>query len=254
MAENGANPPFFIVAQICAMIGSMTREQLLTHMGKEIPETHLTLLEDLGCKRIYGEQQRVYRVRCACGAVREWRASDIPKTCGGKNCPYLMAINKVNAIANGKKNGIRKRKDSILLKNAKQNFVLVKCTYSGYKVKAIKRGLEWNITPEDIEALWIKQGGRCLQTGVQLSCGNNKHNHTWSLDRIDNNKGYTPDNVQLVSKFYNMVKLSRTDDEMKLIAYLLYQNMSVDQIREYNKMNNENIMDTLKKCTKIDRR
>jgi hypothetical protein len=77
--------------------------------------------------------------------------------------------------------------------------------------------------------------------------------HTWSIDRIDNTKDYTKDNIQIVSKIYNMIKARNTDEEMKLFAYLLSQNISYEEQCKFNRMTQVEINEALKDCTHMNR-
>lgn len=235
----------------------MKHEQLMQYMGKKIPGTSLTLLEDLGIKEVYGSRRRVYRFLCDCGNTKEYCPTKNPKTCAAKNCPYFLKNaeeTRQNVVKHSNVSNRNRHNDSILLENREHGFVLIKGRYNKYMLEAKKRGLQWQLEPQDIESMWIQQEGKCKQTGLQLSCGTNNHNQTWSLDRIDNSKPYTKDNVQIVSKTYNMMKGSRTDNEMKLMAYLLYQNMSVQEVRIYNTMDKNTIERALQDCTKTNRK
>lgn len=76
--------------------------------------------------------------------------------------------------------------------------------------------IEFNITIEDAWNQFIKQDGKCALTGVELvlyikNC--NENLPTASLDRIDNNKGYTVDNIQWVHKEINMMKNTHTQEK-----------------------------------------
>lgn len=72
---------------------------------------------------------------------------------------------------------------------------------NSYKHGAKKRGLKWQITPEQLWDLWITQDGKCAYTGRKL-----KHGTDASIDRIDNKRGYLPDNVQWVHRDINRMK------------------------------------------------
>lgn len=82
------------------------------------------------------------------------------------------------------------------------------------------KDLELSITHLDIIDLYNKQKGKCALTGKILKHnaynvkGNNHIINNWniSVDRIDSNKGYTKDNVQLVGAIINRMKTDLTDD------------------------------------------
>lgn len=82
------------------------------------------------------------------------------------------------------------------------------------KRKAKERALSFELTSEQLWDLFNKQGGCCALSGVPLNLetkidqNNNidRTNHTASLDRIDNSKPYTIDNVQWIHKVLNHMR------------------------------------------------
>jgi hypothetical protein len=78
-----------------------------------------------------------------------------------------------------------------------------------------------NITEQDILDLYTKQNGKCALTGKQMTMDtymtkNNHHiinNYNVSVDRIDSDKGYEKDNIQLVCAIINRMKTDLTDQE-----------------------------------------
>ena len=59
--------------------------------------------------------------------------------------------------------------------------------------------------------LYVKQEGLCAMTGekltfIALSNSGNINYYNLSIDRIDSNKGYTTDNIQLVGAIINIMK------------------------------------------------
>ena len=77
------------------------------------------------------------------------------------------------------------------------------------------RNLEWLITVDDLVALWEKQEGRCAISGVFLThhkdgLGHKEYNV--SIDRIQNARGYTPQNTQLVCFRANRLKGELPED------------------------------------------
>ena len=76
------------------------------------------------------------------------------------------------------------------------------------RIRAKKRGLDHTINIEDIRIPSI-----CPVLGIQLNQGGNTDNSP-SLDRIDSSKGYTPDNVWVISIRANRIKNDATPDEL----------------------------------------
>lgn len=65
---------------------------------------------------------------------------------------------------------------------------------------AISRGYSWELTPEVINEMYDEQDGLCALSGLSIGWSKIGWDHTASIDRIDNNIGYTLDNIQLVHK------------------------------------------------------
>lgn len=83
-----------------------------------------------------------------------------------------------------------------------------------FKRGAVSRGLTWRITINTIIKLWEDQSGQCAFTGKDLV----KYPRTWSIDRKDNKKGYTPTNVHLVHKKINVMRGPLHLDEFILLC------------------------------------
>lgn len=64
--------------------------------------------------------------------------------------------------------------------------------------------------------MYEKQRGCCAVTKQPLTHvrGKGKVNTNLSIDRIDSAKGYTKDNVQLVCRIVNVMKLDMSEEEL----------------------------------------
>jgi hypothetical protein len=109
--------------------------------------------------------------------------------------------------------------------------------------KLRKNGIEVKINAEDIYNLWVKQDKKCSLSGIPIDFINtNKGNLrqgskydlicTASLDRIDSNKGYIKDNIQLVHKDVNMIKKEYDQEYFLTLCRLITENI-VDSINSY---------------------
>ena len=88
-----------------------------------------------------------------------------------------------------------------------------KTKWSRLKSSAERRGIQFSITEEDIE-----MPVRCPYIGIDLDYTNDEiANNSPSVDRINNNLGYVPGNVQTISSLANRMKGHATVDE--LIAF-----------------------------------
>lgn len=95
-----------------------------------------------------------------------------------------------------------------------------KYTLSSIKYRARKRNMEFDLTlddlvfPEYCPVLGLKlQIGTGIRGLGNYSCP--------SVDRIDNNKGYTKDNIRIISNRANILKKDGTLEEfLAIVAYL----------------------------------
>lgn len=82
------------------------------------------------------------------------------------------------------------------------------------KQRAKRKGIEFNLTKEDIEGVT-----HCPVFGMEL-----KRNEkialkdSISIDRKDSTKGYTKDNIQIMSNLANTMKSSATKEELIMFA------------------------------------
>ncbi len=96
------------------------------------------------------------------------------------------------------------------------------------KHNTIKRAkdLDIQITIQDIIDLYNKQNGKCALTGIKMThigytTQNDQHTinkYNISIDRINSNKGYIVDNIQLVCAAINRLKSDMDNTEFALMA------------------------------------
>lgn len=82
------------------------------------------------------------------------------------------------------------------------------------------------ITIDDILQILEKQKYKCVYTGVKLSWEYNNP-YKASIDRIDSSKGYTSDNIQIVSFIVNQAKSNLDDKTFIKIVKQIYNNKCV---------------------------
>lgn len=107
-----------------------------------------------------------------------------------------------------------------------------------------KSNREVEIDAKDVYDLWIKQNKKCALSGLPIDFINTNKGTpdkpwskydlicTASLDRIDSNKGYTPDNIQLLHKDVNMIKKEYDQNYFLTLCRLITENI-VDSINSY---------------------
>lgn len=87
--------------------------------------------------------------------------------------------------------------------------------FNRVKQNALDRNLEFTLTKELLNNLWLQQNKKCRFTGIELKISQINKNFsietTASVDRIDSAKGYTIDNVQFIHKQINFMKQQLSD-------------------------------------------
>lgn len=84
---------------------------------------------------------------------------------------------------------------------------------SNIKRRAKRKGIECNITLDDLEKQWVKQEGKCSLSGIKLDptsdiTDKETSDNLGSADRIDSNEGYSTDNIEWVHKRINQMKMN----------------------------------------------
>lgn len=90
------------------------------------------------------------------------------------------------------------------------------------KKGADARELSFTLTEEDVDKLL--RGGTCAKTGIAFEA---LGDFAASIDRVDNTKGYTIDNVQAVCWIYNRAKGTSTDAAVLRMAEALVAGTTV---------------------------
>ena len=75
----------------------------------------------------------------------------------------------------------------------------------GLRDRALVKGLEITITVADLIYCFEKTKGICPITLVPFTFAEN-HSTDWSIDRVDNTRGYCPDNIVIISVVANQAK------------------------------------------------
>jgi len=97
----------------------------------------------------------------------------------------------------------------------------LKALLNASKQRASIKNIEHSITVEDLKDIYPKDGC-CPVFGFKLEFGNaGFRDHSPSIDKIDPSKGYTKDNIQILSWRANRLKADSTVEELEmLLAYL----------------------------------
>jgi hypothetical protein len=94
------------------------------------------------------------------------------------------------------------------------------------KNKRVKYNIALNFDVEYLLELWNKQSGKCAISNIEMTFvlyeGHIKTNA--SIDRINSNKGYSKDNIQLVCSIINKMKLDMTKEELMFYCKEILRN------------------------------
>lgn len=100
---------------------------------------------------------------------------------------------------------------------------------TGARNRSRKRGLPCEVTTEFLMELYTKQEGKCARTNQVLELSNPSAYkrvapNTISIDRKDSRLGYTKDNVELVTHFFNSAKNDNTYEDLYELCKLYVRN------------------------------
>ena len=151
----------------------------------------------------------------------------------------------------GKAKPLRQRKGTICKKCTHDRWVstregALRCRYSMKKCHARQKGLQFSLTLEYFKNLYEQQGGRDGYTDEQMTFafGHGRSRTTVSLDRIDNEGGYTPDNVKFCCLGANAKKRNKPVDQFMVQLELDFSNgvSDVSQPKAKEESNPENTL------------
>lgn len=179
----------------CGCIGRKTAKhyRLLEMIKSREKIGKLTVLKHLG-KRELGREY--WRLRCECGNTIEVPTSELLRM-GSKKGFTSCGCGKVKC---GNRHGSWAGYEDITGRH-----------WSSILCGARSRGFEIKITIKDVWNLYIKQRKKCALSGRDIVFSKGQQ-CTASLDRIDSLKGYTLENIQLLHKHINKMKLNFDQD------------------------------------------
>lgn len=101
-----------------------------------------------------------------------------------------------------------------------------KLIYNRLKSSAKKRNIEFNLTLTDLNNLTWPISCPILNIPLKNNKGSPKDN-SYSIDRIDSSKGYSIDNIIVISYKANKLKSNATKEELEQIS-TFYKNLTTD--------------------------
>lgn len=110
----------------------------------------------------------------------------------------------------------------------------IRCKHlcNSLKTRALKKGFDFDLTWQTLYVMIECQYMKCSVTGIDLDiAASDKYSRNPlapSIDRKNNDKGYTIDNVQVVCAWYNLMKNEWSDEDMRSFVYVAYHTMFGD--------------------------
>jgi hypothetical protein len=96
--------------------------------------------------------------------------------------------------------------------------------FDSKKRKALEKGREFEFDIKYIWSIYVKQDRKCALSGLPLDFNTDTENGMVSIDRINNDKGYTKRNIQLLHKDINFAKWTFSQKDFIKICILVAQN------------------------------
>lgn len=151
------------------------------------------------CFRLRIAAAKVKPPSCKCGEVDPKKFyKRTPYTC--KACARLVSIRYNDEIEADRERRLAKNAYNLAYQKAN----LFRYRHNAAARRAAHRGMDCDITVDFLKALYAKQDGKCFYSGISFDV--DSRSYTWSIDRTDSSKGYTQDNVVLVTHIVNCMK------------------------------------------------
>jgi ribosomal protein S14 len=101
--------------------------------------------------------------------------------------------------------------------------------FNQFKSGAELRGLNWDLTLDDVADLLQEQDYKCALTGWSIEFPESGHPQAApaSLDRIDSKKAYTKENTQLLTRQVNMMKQQYSQEDFIKVCHAVAANHKV---------------------------
>lgn len=150
----------------------------------------------------YGKKKSIYfTCKCECGTLKEFRKDCIV----GAGAETVSCGCRINELYQERRKMGQKSRD--------EGKDIVSAIWSRAKYRAKERGIEFTITKEDIVI-----PDKCPLLGIDIIPKAKDRTRSPSLDRIDSTKGYTPDNIWVVSSRANTLKNDASIQELELLV------------------------------------
>lgn len=155
-------------------------------------------------------------MRICCSCKKEFPLDEFPKASNKSGHRYRCVICSRQRKKENKTNNIRNYFYDVL-KTSKQ-------------MAKKRKIIDYELDIDFLVDLFEKQNGKCAISGLEMThiAGKGCVPTNISIDRIDNDLGYTKQNVQLTCRFINQAKMGMTMVEFKSILLKAFTNMFKD--------------------------
>lgn len=110
----------------------------------------------------------------------------------------------------------RQKRNNKSLPDDKKLAKCLRCRWLGARDRSKRDGIDFSLTLDDINDLWVAQDGTCALSGIKMTyeLQNGRTPTNVSIDKIDHTKGYVTGNVQLVCMACNQIKSDLSEEDM----------------------------------------
>lgn len=138
--------------------------------------------------------------------------------CKCRTCNSI-SIHKADVFRQGESSCWNCKKSSRFISSNTKNRNM-KSYFSGLKYGAKKRNISFDVTSDYLYDLLLKQDYKCSLSGIVISIIDG----TASIDRINNEIGYLPDNVQWVHRTVNYMKCDLPQSDFIDFCEMIFKN------------------------------
>lgn len=161
----------------------------------------LTTIEDVGSYTFGSVKYNMWSCICQCGTTKPYKACD-------------LRANRVQSCGCSRTENPNWGQKPI----PKDSKYFFQSWLDIWKRKSTKRhDREFTLTLQELDQIYEQQSGKCYYTGRNLTLASTAkyaiNETSVSIDRIDNSKGYTVDNVVLCEKMVNVSRNTQTQEE-----------------------------------------
>lgn len=150
----------------------------------------------------YSKKKSIYfTCKCECGVIKDFRKDCI----SGPTAETVSCGCRINELYSERRKMGQKNRD--------EGKDVVSAIWSRAKYRAKQKGLDFTIEQKDIII-----PDKCPLLGINIIPKAKDRIHSPSLDRIDSTKGYTPDNVWIISNRANTLKNDASLQELELLV------------------------------------